>query len=366
MAAGTKIAPTSDMQPSPAGAHADQAAPHEHGLTPDEASLLDRMDILEPGDFKVVANLLRQHPRLRDQILARAQEVCGNDTVAKALELVDGQQAPGATAAAPAASSAAAPAAPVSANAVDVAKTDHPAGKAKAPEEFDYITSPLALEYDHAEQVKDHVEFIRNHPQLRDKVLMGAAEFDPQLAADVRAALQDTVSAPAAPTAAPVMEAPAAASTSATPQAAAPQTKTFDYITSPLALEYDHDEQVKDHVEFIRNNPGLRDAVLAGAAELDPKLAEEVRKALERGASAEAGWVTRARAYHDHHPELAAMFNSHTGGVCLGPDGDLDPNLVAKWQAAHGVAVDGRVGKATVSAASHIPFKWHDAAELAE
>ena len=56
-------------------------------------SLLLTMEVLEPGDAKLLAKILRDHPGLRDTILAKAQEVCGNATVAQALALLEPQPA---------------------------------------------------------------------------------------------------------------------------------------------------------------------------------------------------------------------------------------------------------------------------------
>jgi len=275
---------------------------------------------------------------------------------------------------------------------------------APAEDKFEYILSPLALEYDRGAKIEDHVAFIRQHPELRDQVLIGAAEFDPELAEAVRGALAQQAPAEAPPAA----EATAAETPAQTVEPAA-QVEQFEYILSPLALEYDRGQKVIDHVDYIRNNPALRDAVLSGAAEFDPQLAHDVQVALEHGVNEppavevettppevveaaaeqavptaatgettsaevapepepvpEPGWVTRARAFHDRHPELAAQFNEITGGACLGPDGTLDPNLVATWQVDHDVPPDGRVGEATLGAAILQPPTWAEAAEQAE
>jgi hypothetical protein len=65
----------------------------------------------------------------------------------------------------------------------------------------------------------------------------------------------------------------------------------------------------------------------------------------------EPGWVVRARAYNAAHPDEVALFNHATGFSCTGAGGEPDPNAVANWQAANGVAPDGRVGKETADAA---------------
>ncbi len=352
-------------------------------------NLLLRMEVLEPGDFKLLAKILGDHPDLRDVIIAKAQEVCGNATVTKALELLAHPKP--AAAAESAASSATTPPSPEK-TAEDTTNAKH--GGKQEPKEFDYIVSFLALEYDRSEKIKDHVEFIEKNPHLRDKVLAGAGEFDPALAAEVEQALRGKG------------KPPVAEHKQAAPDAAAPahepekkKAEKFEYIVSPLALEYDREEKIKDHVDFIHANPQLRDQVLIGAAEFDAPLAEEVRKRLEdpkpaatsheaeqtpadviqkdaeqaapsaapekkhhhHGHAHDAGetkkekpessWVTRARAYNAAHWDTVNAFLQITGGACLDAEGKVDPNLVAQWQAAHGTPPDGRIGEATVAAA---------------
>jgi hypothetical protein len=385
---GTKSKP--EAAP-PEQARAETKAPPDSAATQTKSeldSLLLRMEVLEPGDYKLVASILETHPAQREAILAKAQEVCGNATVTKALELLANPKA------APAASkSASEPAAvPTGADAVDSA-VGAKQGSKQSPETFDYLTSPLALEYDRTEKIRDHVDFIRKNPQLRDKVLSGAAEFDPDLAKDVERALRGEA-APAQQEAPSTV--PTVAPTTSGPTPAPAPVPIFDYAISPLALEYDREEKIQDHVDFILKNPQLRDQVLIGAAEFDPALAEEVRRRLANPKPApavteteptpssvvaeaaeqaapepskpqaqtpthepphkqekpESGWVTRARAYNAANQANVNVFLQLTGSVCLDTDGNLDPNLVARWQADHGTAVDGRVGDKTVTAAA--------------
>ncbi len=65
----------------------------------------------------------------------------------------------------------------------------------------------------------------------------------------------------------------------------------------------------------------------------------------------ESAWVTRAREYHRNNSEYVDQFKAATGGACVGADGDLDPNEIARWQASHGVRPDGFCGPLTVHAA---------------
>jgi hypothetical protein len=403
-AADFTVEPKTELEPWAREALDEQeAAPREHEGASDTdaadhesshaAHILVMVDVLEPGDHKHLAQLLKNHPELHEAILAKAQGVCGNATVVKALELLAGppQTAGGADHEAAADSDAAQVSPDKAADAVVNAKKGDAAEK-----EFVYILSPLALEYDRNEKIVDHVDFIHKNPELRDHVLTGAAEFDADLARDVAKALRGE--APPSETASPAPT--AAPSAEHTPEPSPAPAEEFVYITSFLALEYNYEDKIKDHVDFILENPHLRDDVLIGTAEFDQELAEEVRSRLknpepepalpeeeptpaevvakdaaqaaptpvpaqshapkkeeasdaatEKHDKPEAGWVVRARAYNAKHADLVAIFNDATGYVCLDADGRLDPNLVATWQVQNGVSPDGRVGDQTVTAA---------------
>ncbi len=68
-------------------------------------------------------------------------------------------------------------------------------------------------------------------------------------------------------------------------------------------------------------------------------------------AEREPAWSVRARAYNREHTALAEQFLRATDHACVGADGELDPAEVARWQVAHGLAPDGRIGPQTVKAA---------------
>ena len=164
----------------------------------------------------------------------------------------------------------------------------------------------------------------------------------------------------------------------------------FDYDTSVLTLE--GGDVAGDHVRFILMYPELRYKALNGLALAHPELLDETmdrlhrlekergteqdeRKATEQeadgtgGADAptekpaehepaqpsheEAAWIVGAKAYNAAHPEQVEEFHRVTNNACVGPDGVADPKLISDWQAAHGVAPDGRVGPRTVEAARH-------------
>jgi hypothetical protein len=74
-------------------------------------------------------------------------------------------------------------------------------------------------------------------------------------------------------------------------------------------------------------------------------------------ATAEPAWVGGARKYNAAHAELVADFNDATGNSCLDASGQLDPQAVRRWQAAHGVDADGKVGPHTLAAARQASAK---------
>ncbi len=80
-------------------------------------------------------------------------------------------------------------------------------------------------------------------------------------------------------------------------------------------------------------------------------------------AKAEPAWVAGARMYNDAHAELVSDFNDATAGSCLDASGKLDPEAVARWQAAHGVEADGKVGPHTLAAARQASAKAGPAAD---
>jgi hypothetical protein len=100
------------------------------------------------------------------------------------------------------------------------------------------------------------------------------------------------------------------------------------------------------------------DAAIKHPASVDPATAPDPTvtasdpiKTDAAPAPKESAWVIGARTYNSHHAALSTEFNSLTTGSCVNADGELDPNKVAEWQVANGVAPDGRIGPHTIAAA---------------
>lgn len=279
-------------------------------LTQDQENVLWNLQVLDSSDHKLLAQVLRDHPELHEQIIERASADLGNDTVAKALGVLAGVPEPEA----PSEKAAEAPAA---------------AAPAEKDASFDYTTSPLALEYDEEAKIKDHADFMRANPAVADQVLAQTAELDINLALAVVENYE------------PVAEtAPAAEAKEETPPA--------------IVEETSRQAQAETQAE-----PATESAPATSVAEaVEVKAAPEPEK--------ESGWVVRARGFNAEHADEVARFLAATGGACM-VDGVLDPNAVAQWQARHGVEVDGRIGEGTVDAAiKSQPQTFDEAAKEAE
>ena len=249
---------------------------------------------------------------------------------------------------------------------------------------------------------KNLAKVLADNPQIRERIIEHAMGHFGNVVIAKALAVVAGVPEPEAPSA-------KAAEAPATPAAAPANAKdeTFDYATSPLALEYDAKAKVADHVDVMRANPAVADQVLVQAAvvnaalatealvklaaaparpeaapareETPPQVIEETSKAAVDAAprqehrtgpaepvtaleavappkkaapepEKDAGWVVRAREFNADNARAVAKFMAATGGACM-IDGALDPNLVAQWQSRHGVAVNGRISHDTIGAA---------------
>lgn len=294
------------------------ADPAAAAASQEQENVLLNLTVLEPGDYQLLAQALANHPEMREQILERATQLLGNDTVAKALQSLAGVQEPESagertTAEAPAAT------------------TQGPA--AEQDNNFDYTTSPLALEYDEKAKEKDHVDFMLANPQVADQVIAQAAEIDLNLALNVA----DQYDA----------------------AAAAPKEEPAQQEETPPAVIEETSKAAADEVRGEK--PQQDEAPTAVTAQ---EAVENVEPVVEP--EKESGWVVRAREWNAEHADDVARFLAATGGACT-VDGVLDPNLVAQWQARHGVSVDGRIGEQTVEAAvKQRPETFEEAAKEAE
>ena len=268
-----------------------------------------KMMILEPGDEKFVVMLLEQHPEFRDQIIAKAQEMCGIDTVVRALELEKSK--PAATADG-ASSGTAATTSGAKTSETPPAKQG---GAQGGPVWSGLEVKMMTLEPGDAKYV---VMLLEQYPDLRDLIIAKAQEMCGHETVAEALRLEKSKTAPTADG--------AAADTATTTDAAAP---TAVSETEPTPA----DKVAEDAVEAA---PTTKSGSAGGAKSGKP----------------ESGWVVRARAYNAAHPEYVNLFLDFTGGACLDAAGNLDPNLVATWQAQNRVPPDGRVGMGTVARAS--------------
>jgi hypothetical protein len=296
-----------------------EQAPVEQAPAASQAqdNVLLNLTVLEPGDYPLLAQTLANYPEFREQILERAAQLLGNDTVAKALQTLAGVPEPEAPS--------------------EKAAADAPAAEAAAQPQaqeaaFDYTTSPLALEYDENAKIKDHADFMLANPQVADQVLTQTAELDVNLA--VQVALEYDGAAAKAKEEAPAQE-----------------------QTPPQVIE----ETSKAAAEEVKQEAKQAEEP---AAPVPAQEAVEARPVVEP--EKESGWVVRAREYNAEHADEVARFLAATGGACM-VDGALDPNLVAQWQSRHGVDVDGRIGEQTVEAAvKQQPQTFEEAAKEAQ
>ena len=288
-----------DIQPIVAPEAAQEASAEKPAaLTQDQENVLWNLSVLDSSDHKLLAQVLRDHPDLHEQIIARASADLGNDTVAKALEVLAGVPEPEAP----------------SEKAAADAPADGAQSGAATEETFDYVTSPLTLEYDQNAKVKDHADFMLAHPEVADQVLAQTAELDVNLALQVAAEYDGA--------------------------AGKPQEAPQQEETPPQVIE----ETSKQAAQEVKAEPKSEEAAAQAPAQ------EVVEAKPDKEPEQESGWVVRARGFNAEHADDVAQFLAATGGACL-VDGALDPNLVAQWQSRHGVDVDGRIGQQTVDAA---------------
>jgi len=212
------------------------------------------------------------------------------------------------------------------------------------------------------------VTLLRRHPEYQAEILAHAQSVVGNQTVVRAQELLATPDAPVAPEPAP--------------EAPPPRGNDQGILFSLQILEQG---QADELASILRNHPEMFDQIVAEAEQYVGKEACDRAVAMVRGAppqvaeqpeptppaeiensatehageaatvapepTQESGWVVRARAYNAHHPDDVSQFNQLTQGACIGADGQIDPNLIATWQAGHGVAPDGRVGNETIAAA---------------
>lgn len=83
--------------------------------------------------------------------------------------------------------------------------------------------------------------------------------------------------------------------------------------------------------------PGKQTLVGQPAVATAPQAAAPQAEAAAGPAEKEPDWSVRARAFNREHAALGEQFLQATGSACVGPDGELDPAEIARWQVAHGL-----------------------------
>jgi len=265
-------------------------APHpehaqEGALTEEQEGVMFRLNILEPGDHELLATVLRENPEIREQILAFATANLGNDTVAKALAILNGH--------------------PV----ITHVDEDHIGGIR--------MTAPPKLTPDQEGVLFRMAILEPGDSKLLGQILKDNPDIHDQIVAQATRDLGEAT----------VKEALA--------------------IARGEGPKEEPPTEVKEQVE--QPEPTPPDVVQESAKEQVQK--PEAKEPEPEPKVEEPGWVVRARAFNQTHSDLAWDFNQCTLGSCMGADGVLDPNLVAKWQADHNVPPDGRVGPHTLDAA---------------
>jgi hypothetical protein len=97
-----------------------------------------------------------------------------------------------------------------------------------------------------------------------------------------------------------------------------------------------------------KQDHALAPVQLMPAVQAKPVQAKDDPFGVHLGAGAnEPTWVKRAREYHQDNPTYVKMFKAATNNACVGADGELDPNEVARWQVKHGLKPDGICGPDT-------------------
>jgi hypothetical protein len=219
-----------------------------------------------------------------------------------------------------------------------------------APEEIARVLTRYNHEWD---TICELVRLEKGEQFLADvlAILQPSEEVMPLLAEIDQLEAQQEGTEPAPPEAVSV-EMPSEQATATPSEQAAPAIEAIDAtITEQLAPEAPQQAEVVARPEEAAvAEPQVPETTVEAAPQAAPQVVEEA--VAEEVAQHEDTWVTRARDYNGRHVAEVEAFDQATGGSCRGPDGEIDPNMVARWQVDHGVSPDGRVGPLTVAAAN--------------
>jgi hypothetical protein len=267
-----------DLEPEVAAAEFQATVEDVSRRLPPELEL--RLMKLQPGDAQAIVTLVRQYPDFADVIFQQAATRAGNHTLNQATEMLAAAPQQQAAAAAPAGGQA--------------------RGYDTSLEGFDYRASVLTMEV--ADPIGLHVQFIRENPHLRSRVLNDVGRYNHAI---------------------------------------------FDDLLDHLRAS----EGVAKSGPTEKEITEAQDDGGSAKAEANSEAEGQERSARPQEETKEAAWVVGAKRFNAAHEEEVNEFNRVTKDACVDSDGVLDPALVSDWQARHGVQPDGRVGPATVDAA---------------
>lgn len=264
--------------------------PKDGGLTPEQEFVLVQLSSLDSRNDELLADVLRNYPELRSQILEYAMANFGNTMVERAIARVDGSF-------------------------VD--------------EQIEQMEQQSSDEAFIDKQIAEE-EAVQTTTELSAET---TTEPEPEQAAQVEAVdtmtKEDDVMLAAALEAAP----------DAREQVVEKATEQLGAETVESAIEIQAEEQAQMPAEIL-------------AAEVVPEqeVVAQVAEAPKADVTSEA-WYQHAKEYNFFHSSMVDRFVEIAGTELRLPDGSVDPTVIVAWQETNGVKPDGRVGPLTLAAA---------------